>query len=155
MNKARKTLDPYSAHPTLSLDTTLPHNRPHDTVEGGFRPKEHEYPVWYFFYGTLANPDLLARLFRSPPGTGQLLRPAHIHGGTLRTWGSKYKALVDCPGARVNGWAFEIETKEQEDVLRMYETAKYEIVRVRIELEEQRFVRGCTFRFSGQEEDLD
>jgi hypothetical protein len=155
INRACKALSPYSAYPSLGLDTTLPHNRPHDTVDGGFRPKQHEYPVWYFFYGTLANPDFLAQLFGSPPGTKLVLVPAHIEGGKLRTWGGKYKALVDCSGRRVDGWVFEVESEEQEEVLCMYETAKYEVVRVRIEVEERGVVWGCTFRFTGQAEDLD
>jgi hypothetical protein len=106
-------------------------------VGRGSRPKQHEYPVWYFFYGTLAKPDFLAQLFGSPPGIEHVLVPAHIEGGKLRTWGGKYKALVDCSGRRVDGWVFEVESEEQEEVLCMYETAKYEVIRVRIEVEER------------------
>jgi hypothetical protein len=40
----------------------------------------------------------------------------------------------------------------------MYETAKYEVVRVSITVVEsggERVVRGCTFRFAGEEDELD
>jgi hypothetical protein len=154
LNRARKALSPESAYPTLGLDTTLPQHRPHSILDGAFRPRHNEYPVYYFFYGTLANLILLASIFNTPPSTEHELRPAHIFGGRLRTWGGKYKALVDSPRERVDGWAFEVATKEEEDALCMYETAKYEVVRVGIEIA-GRVVTGCTFRFAGQEEELD
>jgi hypothetical protein len=80
---------------------------------------------------------------------------AQIQHGRLRTWGGIYKALVNAPGCEVNGWAHEVQSREQEDALRMYETAKYEVVRVEITFkdkdEQERVVLGCTFRFARQE----
>jgi hypothetical protein len=48
--------------------------------------------------------------------------------------------------------------KEQEDALCMYETAKYEVVRVDIGLNSHgggRVMKGCTFLFAGEEHELD
>jgi len=81
-----------------------------------------------------------------------------IHSGKIGTWGGKYKALVDNPGTCVEGCAYEVVSQEQEDALRVYETAKYEVVRVEIMCRmnfRARFVRGLTFRFAGEEGELD
>jgi hypothetical protein len=107
MNKARKSLSPYSAYPTLGLDTTLPQHRPSTSSE--FRPSQNQYPVWYFFYATLANASILARLFSLPPDEIPVLVPARIHGDAIRTWAGKYNALVDCPGSQVSGLACEVQ----------------------------------------------
>jgi hypothetical protein len=152
INKARKALSATSAYPTLGLDTTLPQHRPQSLDDGRFEPVQEEYPVVYFFYGTLANEQVLTQLFGEAPGA---LRPAQIYGGRIRTWAGKYKALVDCPGARVDGWAYEVMSKEFDDALCVYETAKYEVVRVDIVVEGRGVVKGCTFRFAGEEGDLD
>ena len=160
INIARKALSPYSAYPTLGYDTTLPHRRPQiiNTTDTEYLPTQNQYPVWYFCYGTLANPSQLAHLFNSPPDQPHTLLPAMIHSGKIRTWAGKYKALVDNPGTCVEGCAYEVVSQEQEDALRMYETAKYEVVRVEIMCRmdfRARFVRGLTFRFAGEEGELD
>jgi hypothetical protein len=73
-----------------------------------------------------------------------MLVPALIHGGKLQTWDRKCNALGRQP-----------LSQDEEDILRMYETAKYEMVRVKITLKESshrgRVVRGCTSRFAGEE----
>ncbi|GME61058.1 AIG2-like protein [Neofusicoccum parvum] len=114
---ARKDLSPNSAHPTLGIDATLPQHR-----GPGRRPHQDEYPVWYFFYGTLAEPETLARLFDAAEGEQRpVLKPAVIHGGRMEMWAGKYRALVD--GAeRVEGWACRVQSREHEDALLVYET---------------------------------
>ncbi|KAH3944824.1 hypothetical protein HBI56_149980 [Parastagonospora nodorum] len=158
INKAGKALSPFSACPTLGLDTTLPQHRTTSAVSFMHYPKQSQYPVWYFFYGTLANSSFLANLFSLAPGDVPALLPAYIQGGKLQTWGGMYKALVHNPGSHVDGWAYKVSFQEQEDALRMYETAKYEIVRVAIEVtggSGTKRVQGCTFRFAGDETELD
>ncbi|EOD52237.1 putative aig2-like protein [Neofusicoccum parvum UCRNP2] len=118
---AHKDLSPHSAHPTLGIDATLPQHR-----GPGRRPHQDEYPVWYFFYGTLADPETLARLFDLAEGEQRpVLKPAIIHGGRMEMWAGKYRALVD--GAeRVEGWACRVQSREHEDALLVYETdSKY------------------------------
>ncbi|KAI8938231.1 hypothetical protein NX059_005892 [Plenodomus lindquistii] len=158
INKAFKELSTSSIYPTLGLDTTLPHLRPHTVTNVQFLPTQSQYPVWYFFYGTLADSSFLAELFCSPSGDSPKLFPATIRDGKLRTWGRKYNALVDSPGSQLRGWAYEVKSRDEEDALRVYETAKYEVVRVAISLEERvnswKTVQGCTFRFAGQMDEL-
>jgi len=158
INVARKALFPFSAYPTLGYDTTLPHRRPQNITSSEYLPAQNQYPVWYFFYGTLANSSHLAHLFNSPSDQQHTLLPAMIHSGKIRTWGGKYKALVDNPGTCVEGCAYEVVSQEQEDALRVYETAKYEVVRVEIMCRmdfRARFVKGLTFQFAGEEGELD
>jgi hypothetical protein len=155
-NIARKAFSSISAYPTLGYDTSLPHHRPESVTSVSVSPTQSQYPAWYFFYGTLADSSFLARLFASPPGSMPVLVPALIHGGKVRTWRQEYNALVECPGAKVDGWAYEVKSQDQEDTLRVYETFKYEVVRVSITLNgDGRVMQGCTLRFAGEERDLD
>ena len=147
--KAEKDLCNDSMHPTLGFDATLPQHRPAD-IKSLFAPTQEQYPVWYFFYGTLANATVLSRqlLLQEVPD----LRPAKITGGLLKTWAGKYKALVDGPAnACVEGFAYCVLTKEHEDALRSYETDNYEVVRCTISFKDGE-VQGCTFRFVGTTE---
>ncbi|KAK6206116.1 hypothetical protein LQW54_007836 [Pestalotiopsis sp. IQ-011] len=105
----------------------------------------------YFFYGTLADPDILT----AQTGVEEpRLIPAHISGGVLKTWGGKYKALVDQRGygkeSKVAGHAFSVESEKVETGLRVCETDKYEVVRCTIEMGARR-EKGLTFRFVGDD----
>lgn len=151
-------MSPFFACPTLGLDTTLLQYRPASAVSSIHHTKQSQYPAWYFFYGTLANSSFLANLFSLALGHVPALFPASIQGGKLKTWGGKYKALVDNPGSQVVGWAYKVLSQEQEDALHMYETAKYEAVRAAIVIiggSCTELVQGCTFRFAGHETELD
>ncbi|KAI9706737.1 MAG: hypothetical protein M1820_004707 [Bogoriella megaspora] len=146
LSKASKALSPYSAYPTLGFDTTLPHHRPSNTTTPFF-PHQDSYPVWYFFYGTLAEPDRLMRLLNLP-GAPSLHR-ASVQGGVLKTWAGTYRALVDArERSAVEGWAYLVSEREHEEALRYYETEKYEVVRCEIRVEgEEGVKKGSTFRF--------
>ncbi|KXH31221.1 hypothetical protein CNYM01_04452 [Colletotrichum nymphaeae SA-01] len=153
--KADKNLCATSIHPTLGSEATLPHHRPNfgSQFESDQRllPTQDQYPVWYFFYGTLADPTVLNNLLGIEP----VYRAAKVRGGRLATWGGKYKALVDESAYEkscVDGHAFLVTNKDQEDALQLYETDNYEVVRCVIELEGERDeeVRGLTFRFIGE-----
>lgn len=65
----------------------------------------------------------------------------------------KYWALVD-GSDRVAGSTFSVQSKEQEDALRLYETDKYEVVKCTIHTE-QGPRDGYTFLFAGPWEELD
>lgn len=104
-------------------------------------PTQNQYPVWYFFYGTLGNPDVLKRLL----GVDPIYRPASVAGGEMIEWGGKYKALIDAPGSAVEGVAFMVEREEVEDALRCYETDKDEVVRCEIGMKDDKSVaKGLT-----------
>ncbi|KAM5513656.1 hypothetical protein FOXYSP1_04623 [Fusarium oxysporum f. sp. phaseoli] len=141
---APKDLSSTSFHPTLGLDTTLPQYRlGSDEIP---RPAQKEYPVWYFFYGTLADPSVLTKLlgsdFQAEYYAGK------IRGGALKTWG-RYIALVDDPSRTnlIHGKALLVQTREEEERLRAYETHLYEVVRCSIEMGSEEPANGLTFRF--------
>jgi hypothetical protein len=148
VNMAEKCLSPCSLAPILGCDIvpTLPQFRA-DTTDQIFYPSQDQYPVVFFFYGTLADPEFLARKHDLPDCP--ILEPATISGGTLRIWGGKYKALVDGPTtATVSGWAYEVASQHHEDQLRFYETDQYEVVRCNIRMQSSgESVQGVTFRF--------
>lgn len=150
--KAKKDLCSHSQAPTLGVDSSLPQHR---ALADDFTPlpRQDQYPVWYFFYGTLADPQILTQhlgLDEKPS-----FQPAHVCGGQIRSWAGKYRALVDAPmESRAFGSAFLVSSREQEDALRFYETDKYAVVRCRI-ITENDTVAGLTFRFTGTERDLD
>lgn len=152
ISRARKDLSQDSAYPTLGLETTLPQNRPSSSLQRP-QPAKEEYPVWYFFYGTLADEERLGRLLG--PNHPLSLTPACIAGGRLGTWAGRYKALVDdYGGGRVDGHGFLVQDQQAEDALRYYETGVYEVVRCDIHLQTHDggadTVRGLTFRYIGE-----
>jgi hypothetical protein len=153
--KAYKELSPHSLYPTLGKDATLPHYRPQDPHLPDTTPifgRAHgKFPVWYFFYGTLANISKLRSLLSLPEDEKPVLQEASVMGGKMEIWGNgKYNALVDGPETRcVKGSAYQVMSEEHEDALRKYETSAYEGVRCLIKIGGAT-VKGCTFRFVGQ-----
>ncbi|KAG4263728.1 hypothetical protein FPRO06_03360 [Fusarium proliferatum] len=141
---AQKDLSPTSLYPTLGIDTTLPQFRPGPAATP--RPLQNECPVWYFFYGTLTDPSFLSKL--SGSNFQAEYHAATIRGGVLKTWG-RYYALVDELSHTnfVHGKALLVETREQEERLRAYETNAYEVIRCSIEMGLEEPMSGLTFRF--------
>ncbi|KAJ4256189.1 hypothetical protein NW762_009267 [Fusarium torreyae] len=140
--QARKCLSPYTLYPTLGIDSTLPQHRFQD-LKRSPRPAQNDFPVWYFFYGTLTEPSVITRLLSIEPS----YRNAQIRGGVLQARG-QYKALVNDQGGLnvLHGKAFLVGNVEQEIILRIYETKAYEVVRCCIEMEEGEVINGLTFR---------
>ncbi|KAI0600513.1 hypothetical protein F4775DRAFT_599170 [Biscogniauxia sp. FL1348] len=144
-SRAAKELSTTSAYPTLGVDATMPQHRPSAANDLSLFPSQNQYPVWYFFYGTLADSAVLGRLLGVEP---VYYKDASVRGGILKTWGGKYKAMVDSPGEVVHGHAFLVQDQDQEESLCCYETGKYEVVRCELNIEDKK-VRGLTFRFIG------
>jgi hypothetical protein len=152
--RAYKELSSSSLYPTLGIDTTLPQFRPQDSHLLDYAPSfgqaQDQFPVWYFFYGTLASAPKLCSLLSLPEDEVPVLHKAGVTGGKMETWGNgKYNALVDGPeSSRINGWAYQVRSEEHEDALRKYETAAYEVVKCEIEMDGNT-IQGCIFRFAG------
>ncbi|KAF2796738.1 hypothetical protein K505DRAFT_225691, partial [Melanomma pulvis-pyrius CBS 109.77] len=143
---AGKDLSPDSLYPMLGVDTTLPQFRPSSHEDRRAVPAQDQYPVWYFFYGTLGEPECLARLLNLDH-TGLDLRAARVKSARLGTWAGKYRALVDgSEKEEVEGWAYQVRCEEHEEALRVYETHKYMVVRCGILMGGEE-VPGLTFRF--------
>ena len=139
--------------PMLGRHTTLPQYRlaANDTIP---RPTQDGYPVWYFFYGTLASQQTLHRLLHHLDGdmhgaADYELRLGHVVGVRLTTTrGGKYKELIDGPkDSAVEGWAFLVQTEQHEEALRSYETGAYEVMQCRIVCNgpNEEILDGCTF----------
>ena len=146
---ATKQLSCSSRLPTLGVDTTMPQFRSDPTILYD-HVGQRDWPVPYFFYGSLTDADRLTRLL----GLVEVprLHRATIQGGILREWkgvqGHAYKALVDAsPEHIVHGHVFEVQDENQEQALRSYETARYEVVRCAIHIEGGKVIQGLTFRF--------
>jgi hypothetical protein len=154
VGRAYKELSPQSLYPTLGKDTILPQFRPQDrhllVTAPSFGRTQDQYPVWYFFYGTLASVPKLCSLLSLSEDEIPILHKASVMGGKIETWGEgKYKALVDGPEtSRIKGLAYQVMSEEHEDRLRKYESEAYEVVRCSIEMNSTT-VQGCTFRFVG------
>ncbi|KAK4901575.1 hypothetical protein LTR27_001347 [Elasticomyces elasticus] len=148
---ARKALATDSMALMLGIDTTMPQHRLNGAEEA--LPRQDQYPVYYFFYGTLADTEMLRHHLGDDVSAGYYtLIPASITSGRIEMLGDKYRALVDSnQDSVVHGSAFLVQSAEHEERLRSYETLMYEVVRCRITIaatasEEERVVMGCTFR---------
>ncbi|KAI1264461.1 hypothetical protein F5Y18DRAFT_82300 [Xylariaceae sp. FL1019] len=150
---AAKELSSASLYPTLGIDSTMPQHRLTDGQRA--EPAQDEFPVYYFFYGTLADRELLARLLKRKYVPRYQMIPAFVRRGRLATLGGKYMALThDYEGekaeaeAAVQGVMFLVESAEEEMALRHYETDLYSVARCTIEVLTGHYphsVRGLTF----------
>ncbi|KAF5622258.1 uncharacterized protein FTJAE_10992 [Fusarium tjaetaba] len=121
-NPARKSLSPPSLHPTLDIESTLPHQRL-EYVHDEPCPAQNEYPVWYFIYGDLADPSVLVELL----GDNLRFYTAEIIGGGYMGNFSPANNVEDLMS--LTSIALQVETQEQEDMLRAYQGDAYEVVR--------------------------
>ncbi|KPI40277.1 uncharacterized protein AB675_7817 [Cyphellophora attinorum] len=110
---AAKALNDHNIGPMLGVNSSLPQYRLDESAHVDDRdpaPRQNEYPVWYFFYGTLSEPSVLSKVLDLPEHVEPTLSRASLIGGRLRTWGGKYRALVDDFGRyaapRVQGRAY-------------------------------------------------
>lgn len=82
-----------------------------------------EYPAYYFFYGTLTNPQNLKRILdleEDPP-----MRKAEVIGYALAKWGD-YPALIDGEqGQIISGYAYQVQSEGKAQKLMYYETNAY------------------------------
>ncbi|TQV96414.1 hypothetical protein V2A60_003183 [Cordyceps javanica] len=144
---ARKNLSDSSRYPTLGIDSTFPQYRAQAMTES-FRPAQNEYPVRYFFYGTLADRAVLARILGIENAGIISYEHATVRRGALTSWANRYKGLVDGDeDDEVEGKVYWVKCREDEEALRIYETAKYEVVRCIVHLQsEAKTCMGLTFR---------
>lgn len=153
ISKAEKCLDNASIRPWLGIDTTLPQHRPSTTAVVNILPRQNEYPVWYFFYGRLADAETLKGVLELE--AEPVYRKVMVRGGKMCRWGGKYNALVNGESA-VLGQAFLVSSEEDEDRLRFFETDMYEVVRCGIRFYDGgEEVTGLCFRFCGPDAVVD
>jgi hypothetical protein len=83
--RAYKELCPHSLYPTLGKDPTLPQYRPQDPhlldEAPSFGRTGDQFPVWYFFYGTLADIPKLRSLLSLSEDEMPILHESSVMGG--------------------------------------------------------------------------
>lgn len=139
--------------PNLGRDSTLPHHLPSKPASPNKQDTNREdvYPMIYFFYRSLASPSRLSRLSNIPSFQHPRLERATLLNGDMLTWAGKYRALVDCPGKKVDGYIYPVISTDHEVALRVYAGDSYQIVCASVMLEgKETEVR--TFRFCGFED---
>lgn len=126
-------------------------------LEGATHELPPEYPVYYFFYGTLRAPATLKRILDLPEEEEPELRPAQIIGYALGKWGD-YPALVDGEqGQVVSGSAYLVQSEEQAQKLAYYETRAYKVFPCRILFMDDKSpaaASGKTFMYAGDQKAL-
>jgi gamma-glutamylcyclotransferase (GGCT)/AIG2-like uncharacterized protein YtfP len=114
-----------------------------------------EYPVYYFFYGTLRAPATLKRILDLPEEPE--LRTAQIVGYAECKWGD-YPALINGePGQAISGCACLVQSEEQAQKLASYETKAYKASTCWISFadnESPSAASGKTFMYAGDERAL-
>lgn len=114
-----------------------------------------EYPVYYFFYGTLTIPSTLKRIIdlREEP----ILRKAKVIGYALAKWGD-YPAMIDGEqGQEVFGYAYLVQSEEEAQKLAYYETNAYRVQACWVfftDDEEPSEAPGKTFMYAGDAQAL-
>lgn len=100
---------------------------------------------FYFFYGTLMDSSTLAAVLKLQDRPR--LFPAKIIGYQCMMW-DQYPALLDGPqGAPIYGLAYEVQSREDSERLKVYETDNYKISSCLIEFQDGREVLGSTFKW--------
>ncbi|KAH0541394.1 hypothetical protein FGG08_004158 [Glutinoglossum americanum] len=105
-------------------------------------------PGFCFFYGTLADPEILQSILKlqDPP----VLQKGKIHGFKTRMWGI-YPTLVPCDDGEVGGMVYRIGDISQFERLEQYETSSYRWCSCTIELDDGRKIEGgWTFCWAGE-----
>jgi hypothetical protein len=134
VSKSGKDFPEHSTYPTLVVDTTLPQYRA-DSVDAKFVPTRNQYPVWYFFYGNLAVPDILSR--RLGLSEKPVFTPATVTGALSRSGGAS-TMLCLTPTARKLHASMDGHILSRPRSTRrhfdFYETENYEIVQCTISM---------------------
>ena len=99
ISEAKKDLAATSIHPTLGIESTLPQHRPSCFQKSiSPTPLQDEFPVWYFFYGTLADRSVLTRLLslsrqNTPPSSQPPSQGVSSENGRTNTTPSSTERL--------------------------------------------------------------
>jgi hypothetical protein len=107
-------------------------------------------PVYYFFYGTLTQPETLKRILdlKEEP----LLRKAQIVGYSLTNWGDYLTLLGGPPDNVVSGYAYMVQSDDDEQKHAYYETLAYKAAPCLITFADgvqQVQAMGRTFMYAG------
>lgn len=109
-----------------------------------------EYPIYYFFYGTLCSPTTLQRIIDLDAEPE--IRKAQITGYKLAKWGD-YPALIEGTHENmVSGSAYLVRSEAEAQKLAHYETKAYIAIECSISFTDEidpSSVPGMTFVYAG------
>ncbi|KAJ5951022.1 uncharacterized protein N7479_009435 [Penicillium vulpinum] len=119
-------------------------------IKGDLCELPPEYPVYYFFYGTLTAPATLQRIIDL--SEEPKMRKAKLIGYALAKWGD-YPALIDGKSEQeISGYAYIVQTGEEAQKLACYETNAYKEAHCLIyfvDSEKPTEIPGKTFVYAG------
>ncbi|RAQ53811.1 hypothetical protein AFGD_007682 [Aspergillus flavus] len=145
--RANASADPPRPSLLPSSDNSAENSWPQD-------PIRDEY---YFFYGTLMDPNTLCKVLGSskPP---PIMRPARIIGYEIKLWGP-YPALLDKPLHPVDGMVCGLLSPRQLDRLAAYETDKCRLRFCLINVLNndggaEKTIEGVSFMWNGRQDEL-
>ncbi|KAL7816797.1 hypothetical protein V8C44DRAFT_347831 [Trichoderma aethiopicum] len=150
-----RDLSATSSSPQPSASTPRSRNSAQTTAASRLGRHKTSFPSGTSSTTTLADAGVLSRVVGGS-GDGKAVadicyKRARVRRGRLTCLGDKYLALVDADeGSVVDGWAYQVKDRAEEDSFRVYETGMYEVVRCMMEIlgEEEGVVHGLTFRLA-------
>ncbi|OGM48826.1 hypothetical protein ABOM_003031 [Aspergillus bombycis] len=114
-----------------------------------------DFPVYYFFYGTLTTPAQVKRILDLPEEPQ--LRKAEVVGYAVAKWGD-YPALINGKqGDVVTGSAYLVQSEEEAQKLSYYETNAYKVADCRIyfkDVKAPKEISGKVFMYAGDAQAL-
>lgn len=116
-------------------------------------PPPYTYtPMPFFFYGSLTDPLRLQEVLRlaAPP----VLKPASVQCYKIMLWGQIPALVRGSINNHVDGMTFVVETEEQENMLKYYETDAYRIEGTRVSVDGE-VVIGRTFVWASDPTELE
>lgn len=125
----------------------MPQHRP-NSAQAVIRPAQAEYPVWYLFYGPLAEASGLSMLLCLP--NEPHYRPATITGGRYLSWNAIAGTDPYQIPNKIWGMLYLVVMKKHEDSVRFSAIDKFEVVRCKIKfVDSGKVVDGLTLRYIG------
>jgi len=106
-------------------------------------------PVYFFFYGSLMDSEVLGHILNLPEEPK--VEPATINGFRIKMWGI-YPSLIpdsEHTGGLVSGTTWKVETAEQLRNLSKYETSVYRHYPVKIHRKDGSILDGRVFCWAG------
>lgn len=105
---------------------------------------------WFFFYGTLTNPETLMRVLKRSEKPE--LPHAIVFGREILYWGQYPAAVQGAADHPIDGVVCKIETQEELDRLQAYETKMYQPEGCTAWLDDDTEILGFLFVWDGDTE---
>lgn len=114
-----------------------------------------DYPVYYFFYGTLTAPSTLKWIPDLPKEP--VFCKAQITGYALGKWGDYFALIEGEQDQVVSGYAYQVQSEAHAQKLAYYETSTYKVHDCQIRFTDDNQLSeldGKTFMYAGDKQAL-